>query len=189
MRFRISRPVASLLLLVCTAATLAALSPTVPPIPRVNFRGADYLWRYSKADLHEFTPPGQENLQKWQDMITLNNYPAARDGEALAQAANGVLGAYKEAGAKVLQTNSSPARPDRPAEHFIVVLFPRPDFIEAAFTRFLIKDGAGLGITVSHRKYGPKVGNEMADWLKTNGPAIQKELLTLETVPKMPAAK
>lgn len=189
MRFRIPRSAASLLLLVLTAATLAALSPTVPPIPKVNFRGADYFYRYSKADLHEFTPPGQENLQKWQDMITLNNYPQARDGEALAQVANGVLGAYKGADAKVIRTSSSPAKPDRPAEHLIVVLFARPDFIEAAFTRFLLKDGVGLGITVSHRKYGPKVGNEMSDWLKANGPAVEKELLALETVPKMATAK
>jgi len=37
-----------------------------------------------KNDQHEFTPTGQDNLEKWSDMITINVYSSANDGDALA---------------------------------------------------------------------------------------------------------
>lgn len=170
------------------AAALPALSPTVPPRAQVKFRGLDFQLRFSKGDQHELTPPGQEDLKKWQEMLTFNFYPNVRDGEALAKTANSVLGAYKEAKAIVVRTNSVPAKADRPAEHLVAVLFPQPDFIEAAFTRFVLRDGKGVGITFSYRKYG-KVGNEMSEWLKANGPEIEKEIMAFDAIPKLETAK
>ncbi|MBS0657806.1 MAG: hypothetical protein JSR82_06100 [Verrucomicrobia bacterium] len=175
------------LLFLLGLASLPALSPVVVK-SLAKFRGEDFYLRFSKGDLHELTPVGQEDLQKWRDMLTFNFYPKVKDGEGLAQGANAVLNAYKEAKAIVVRTNSIPAQPGRPAEHLVAVLFPRPDYIEAAFTRFVLRDGRGVGITYSHRKYG-KVGNEMSDWLKANGPAIEKELMAFDAIPKLETAK
>ena len=59
------------------------------------FGGIEYLPRWSMKNQHEFTPAGQEDLEKWSDMITINIYPDARDGDALSAKANAVLQNYK----------------------------------------------------------------------------------------------
>jgi hypothetical protein len=98
--------------------------------PALVFDGVGYFHRWSQNDQHEFTPTGQDNLQKWSDMITINLYPSAHDGDALAVKANAVLENYKSHGGRVLRTDSIPRTPDRPAEHFIAVVFGRPNFLE-----------------------------------------------------------
>ena len=98
-------------------------------------------------------------------MVTINLYPDARDGDALATTANAVLENYKNHQAMVLKTDSVPRTPDRPAEHYIAVVFGQPNFIEAAFARFkLVEGGAGCSIVYSHRIYGEKVGDQMSTW-------------------------
>ena len=52
--------------------------------PAFVFGSVGYLHQWSQNDQHEFTPEGQEDLQKWSDMITMNVYPSAYDGDALA---------------------------------------------------------------------------------------------------------
>jgi hypothetical protein len=116
------------------------------------FDGVGYLHRWSLHHQHEFTPEGQEDLEKWSDMITINVYPDAYDGEALATKANAVLENYKSHNGKVLGTSSVPRTPRQPAEHFIAVVFGRPNFIEVALARFKLVDGLGCSIVFSHRK-------------------------------------
>jgi hypothetical protein len=112
--------------------------------PALVFGGVSYLHRWSQNDQHEFTPEGQEDLEKWSDMITMNAYPSAHDGDALSAKANAVLENYKSHGGRMLRTNSVPRTPDQPAEHFIAVVFGRPNFIEVAFARFKLVDGVGF---------------------------------------------
>jgi len=147
------------------------------------FGGVGYLHRWSMNHQHEFTPEGQEDLEKWSDMITINVYPDAHDGEALATKANAVLENYKSHKGRVLRTDSVPRTPDRPAEHFIAVVFGRPNFIEVAFARFKLMDGIGCSIVYSHRIYGEKVGDQMSAWLKNNGVEKEKALMEWKAVP------
>jgi hypothetical protein len=151
--------------------------------PAFVFAGAGYLRRWSMNDQHEFTPEGQEELDKWSDMITINVYPSAHDGDALAAKANAVLENYKSHQGRVLRTNSVPRTPDRPAEHFIAVVFGRPNFIEATFARFKMLEGAGCSIVYSHRIYGEKVGDEMSAWLRDNGPKMERMLMEWNDIP------
>jgi len=147
------------------------------------FDGVGYLHRWSMNHQHEFTPKGQEDLEKWSDMITINVYPDARDGEALAAKANAVLENYKSHQAMVLKTDSVPRTPDRPAEHFIAVVFGRPNFIEVAFARFKLVDGLACSIVYSHRIYGEKIGDQMSAWLKNNGAGKEKQLMEWTDIP------
>lgn len=149
------------------------------------FSGVDYLHRWSMNHQHEFTPKGQEDLEKWSDMLTINVYPEARDGEALAAKANAVLENYKSHKGRVLKTDSVPRTPDRPAEHFIAVVFGRPEFIEVAFARFKLMDGLGSSIVYSHRIYGEKVGDQMSAWLKDNGAKMEKVLMEWNGMPPL----
>ena len=147
------------------------------------FGGVGYFHRWSQNDQHEFTPTGQGDLEKWSDMITINVYPSARDGDALAAKANAVLENYKSHGGRVLKTNSVPRTADRPAEHFIAIVFGRPNFLEVAFARFKMVDGVGWSIVYSHRIYGEKVGDQMSKWLNDNGSKMEKVLLEWNNIP------
>ncbi|MBV6503851.1 MAG: hypothetical protein AKCLJLPJ_01945 [Fimbriimonadales bacterium] len=151
-----------------------------------TFRGVGYVHRYSKDDLHEYTPKGKPSLEKWTDMVTVNVYRNVTDGEGLAAMANGVLETYKANQAMVVRTDSVPRTEKREAEHLIVVLFPRKEFIEAAFARFRMEGGRGVSIVYSHRVYGTKAGNAMSEWLSKNGPGIEKELMAMKSAPIPP---
>ena len=175
----------------CLAAVIAVCMPltaqetraATTAKPAFVFAGIEYFHRWSANDQHEFTPKGQQDLDKWSDMITMNAYPSAHDGDALAAKANAVLENYKSHNGRVLRTNSVPRTPDRPAEHLIAVVFGRPNFIEAAFARFKLVDGVGCSIVYSHRIYGEKVGDQMSAWLKDNGPKREKMLMSWTDIP------
>ena len=122
-------------------------------------------------------------------MVTINHYRSVVDGEALAATANTVLASYKANHATVLRTDSMPRTAGKPAEYLLVVLFPRPDLIEAVFARFKIVDGLGTSTVYSHREYGKKVGDQMSAWLKAHGRTTEKALMSWEEIPPPDAAK
>jgi len=109
----------------------------------------------------------------------------ADDGDALAVKANAVLENYKSHGGRVLRTNSIPRTPDRPAEHFIAVVFGRPNFLEMAFARFKLVDGVGTSIVYSHRIYGEKIGDQMSNWLNDNDPKMEKMMMEWNDSPSL----
>ncbi len=151
--------------------------------PAFVFREVGYFHRWSQKEQHEFTPEKQEDLKKWSDMMTVNGYPGVGDGDSLATTANAVLENYKKHQAKVLKTNSVPRTANRAAEHFIAVVFGRPDFIEVAFARFKLVDGKGFSFVYSHRIYGEKIGDQMSAWLLSNGEAAEKALMEWSSYP------
>ena len=172
---------------IAATVVLHGQAPTARPQAKAAFEfgGTAYFHRWSKDQQHEFTPLGQDDLTKWTDMVTVNVYPSARDGDALAAQANAVLENYKKHNARVLRTDSLPRTADRPAEHLIAVVFGRPEFIEVAFARFRLADGAGSSIVYSHRIYGAKAGDEASEWLKANGPKIEQTLMTWSAMPSL----
>jgi hypothetical protein len=151
--------------------------------PAFVFHEIGYYHRWSQGQQHEFTPEKQEDLKKWTDMMTVNGYPDVDDGDSLASVANAVLENYKRHEAKVLKTNSVPRAANRPAEHFIAVVFGRPEFIEVAFARLKLVDGKGFSFVYSHRIYGEKVGDRMSAWLGANGEAVEKALMEWNSHP------
>jgi hypothetical protein len=148
-----------------------------------------YFHRFTKNDQHEYTPDGQEDLNAWTDMVTIHFYRRAKDGEALAVTANAVLENYKANKALVVKTYSVPRANDKPAEHLIVAIFGRPEFIEVAFSRFRMHEGVGGAVIYSHRIYGKNVGNEMSAWLEKNGPATEGNLMKWDAMPKLTSSK
>ena len=148
-----------------------------------------YFHRFTNADQHEYTPDGQADLKSWTDMVTIHYYRKVKDGETLAAAANAVLENYKANKARVIRTDSVPLTKDRPAEHLMVVIFGRPEFIEVAFARFKMHDGVGSAVIYSHRVYGKTVGKEMSAWLEKNGPTTEKNLMKWDAMPKPPSPK
>jgi len=157
--------------------------------PAFAFNNVDYFHRWSEKNQHEFTPAKQEDLKKWSEMMTVNFYRDVHDGDQLASIANAVLENYKNHKAMVLRTNSIPRTPERPAEHFIAVVFGQKDFIELAFARFKLVSGVGCSCVFSHRIYGEKVGDQASAWLKTNAPATEKALMEWNSIPSPDSLK
>lgn len=154
-----------------------------------SFADVKYFHRFTTDDQHEYTPAGQEDLEAWKDMVTINYYRKAKDGETLAATANAVLENYKAAKGLIVKTDSVPMTKDKPAEHFVAVILGHPEFIEVAFARFRMHDGVGIAVIYSHRIYGKKIGDEISAWLEKNGPDIEKTLMKWDAVPRSPASK
>jgi hypothetical protein len=165
------------LLLLTAVALVSSRAAETSKEPAFQFRQMNYFHRWSKNDQHEYTPDAQENLDRWTDMITINDYPGVHDGDGLATTANAVLGNYKSSDGKILKTNSVSRTADRPAEHLIAVMFTRPAFVEIAFARFKLRDNKGQSSVYSHRFYGDKKTDEANAWLKSDGGAVEKALL------------
>ena len=174
---RFQRSVVLLIASAVAAALTVSPAADISKAPAFQFRQVNYFHRWSKNDQHEYTPDKQEDLDRWSDMITINDYPNVHDGDALAATANTVLGNYKSAEGKILKTNSVPRTADRPAEHFIAVMFTRPAFVEIAFARFRLRGNKGQSSVYSHRFYGEKKSDEANAWLKADGGAVEKALL------------
>lgn len=151
--------------------------PSTQSQTTLNFNQTEYRHRWSQNGQHEFTPSGQDDLAKWTDMVTINFYPQAMDGDSLALVANQVLENYKSHQGKVLRTVSVPRTSDKPSEHLIVVVFGRPAFLEAVQARFKLVNGNGVAIIYSHRVYGKAAGPEMSTWLKDYGPSTEMALM------------
>jgi hypothetical protein len=155
--------------------------PKAPAAVRITFNDTEYIHRWSQNGQHEFTPAGQEDLFKWTDMLTINVYQDVVDAEGLALVANKVLQRYKDHGGTVLRTDSVPRTGEKPAEHLIVVVLGQPAFLEAVQARFKLVGKKGIAIIYCHRVYGRRVGPEMSEWLKSNGPRMETAVMQWET--------
>jgi hypothetical protein len=180
---------ASALALACVASPAPAAEPKPPAAapaqtaPVLRFNDTDFIHRWSQGNQHEFTPAGQENLNRWTDMVTLVYAPHVTDGEGLAAFANACLETYKKNQAMVLNTRSLPMTPERPAEHFVAVVFAPPQFVEATFARFQLLDGNGVVVLYGRRLYGENVGKAMSAWLAANGEKTENALMALTGLP------
>lgn len=177
--------VASLLVFSTTStAAERARAARATDVTTLRLGGVDYLHRWSKDGQNEFTPKNDSDLATWRDMVTVNVHETVTNGEQLAEAANRVLGGYKSHG-KILRTDSKPRTADRPAEHLIVAVLGGPTYLETAFARLLLVDGVGFVAVYSHRVYGKPAGPAMSDWLKANGPGVEKTLMTWDGLPDL----
>ena len=181
--------IATLCLLFGTIDVLAQTkSSASAKSPAFVFGGTQYVHRWSKDGQNEFTPPNDSDLKRWQDMVTINVRDNVKNGDQLADVANRVLANYQSHG-KIVRTDSKPRTQQQQAEHLVVALLGNPDFIEAAFARFALKDGVGVVTVYSHRVYGKDAGQPMGQWLQTNGPTIEKTLMTWDKMPSVTTLK
>jgi hypothetical protein len=168
----------TLLLAACLLPVAAAAETSL------TFQGQVYLHRWSKGSQHEFTPRGQEDLEKWTEMVTVIVREEARDGEQLAQWASAIATRYASSG-QVLRTDSSPRTKDREAEHFVAAAFGNPQWLEAAFANVALREGRGVAVVYSRRIYGNAAGGAMSGWLEKNAPAAEQAVRAFRGAPSL----
>lgn len=153
--------------------------------PVIRLGTNDYIYRWSKADMHEFTPKGQEDLSSWKDMLTILVLPEGSDRETLARVANNLLSQYQRNG-KIIRTNSVPRTASSEAEHLLIAVLRTPELLEAVFARMKMTDeGKGILILWAHRIYGKDSLNKMETWLKKNISKRETTLMTLKNIPTL----
>jgi len=130
------------------------------------FDSSDYFYRWSNADMHEFTPKGQAVDGEWEDMLTINYYKDVSDKPSLAEVAGAVLANYQEAGGIILGVDAVSAGDEDPSEYIMAVVFGATNIAEFAFVRFKIKDGMGVSLAYAHREYGENVGEQIDRWMQ-----------------------
>ncbi len=151
--------------------------------PMVTFGGVPYFYRWRNANMRELTPRGQEDLQRWSDMVTVVYYPQVRDEAALLATAKAIAQAYQRNQGTLLKTETAPAAAGRPAEHFVSVTFNRPGTSELTCARVVLRDGMGVAVLYGHRAYGPRAALDLADWLRANLPRVNQSLRAVEAIP------
>lgn len=154
-------------------------------IKPLTLDGTAYVHRWSQGNQHEFTPQGQEDLNVWTDMVTINIFPDVVDGEQLAQIANNVLGRYETIGA-IVRTNSIPRTEKSEAEHLIVAILRGDGVIEAVYARVKMIQGKGTATVWSRREYGEAdAAAAIGTWLQENGVAREKVFMAWDGHPQL----
>lgn len=148
----------------------AATAQTTQAQLTLEFDGKRYLHRYSKNGQHEFTPVGQEDLQRWQEMITLLPNPDIR-GERTHQWAEAMAAGYKERGL-LIHADQPPG-----GEYRMLGVLSAPGLVEVNFVRVMPQEEGALAFLVQRRFYGDDIP-QMADWVKDNTPRISELLVS-----------
>jgi len=187
MRFHLFPVCIAIVVVHCVSSAADSNDSTKKGKAAFSFADVEYFHRFTQDDQHEYTPAGQEDLNAWKDMVTINYNRKVKDGDALAAYANATLGNYKAANGVVVKTDSVPRTKDKEAEHLVVVVFGRPDFIEVAFARFRMHNGVGTAVVYSHRMYGKNIESPMSAWAEKNGPRTERVLMKWDAMPKPPA--
>ena len=165
-----------------------AASAAAAAAPLFQFAGKPFVHRWSHAGQHEFTPPAQPDLDKWQDMVTVQVYDKVTSAEQLAFVANGVLVAYQKAGL-IIRTNSLKATAERPAEHMVVAILQDTGVREMVFARFRLTPEGGQAVVYSHRVYGMQPDAAASAWFREHDLPLEKSMMTWTGIPTVAALR
>ena len=174
-----------------TAALAAAASPHLPTglatpdlqspaTAKVTFRGTEYLLRSSQGNTYDFTPPGQEDLSTFTDMLTLNLYAAAHDQDALDTITSRVRAIAQGAKATILRTISVSPSGQQPGEHFLAAVLPTPHGVDFDAIHFVLVDKQGYGVFYTHRPYGESAAGKTSEWVTKNSADVEQQLLRFD---------
>ena len=160
----------------------AAATPDLqsPATAKVTFRGTEYLLRSSQGNTYDFTPPGQEDLSTFTDMLELNLYSAAHDQEALATITSRVQAIAQGAKATILRTIPVSASGQQPVEHFLAAVMPTPHGVDFDAIHFVLVDKQGAGVFYTHRSYGESAAGTTSAWVTKNAAAVEQQLLQFD---------
>ena len=61
--------------------------------------------------------------------------------------------------------------------------------METAFARIVLMDGVGVVAVYSHRVYGKQAAEAAGEWLKANGPLLERTLMSWDRIPSLAALK
>jgi hypothetical protein len=172
-----------------TGLAVATPNSQSPATAKVTFRGTEYLLRSLDGKTYEFTPPGQEDLSAFTDMLALNLFPTAHDQEALDTITSRTLAIAQGAKATILRTISVSASGNQPGEHFFAAVVPTPHDVDFDATRFVLVDKQVVGVYYTHRSYGQSAAATASAWGTKNAADVEQQLLHFDASSMVSAVK
>lgn len=136
----------------------------------LTFRDKEFIHRYSKGSLHEFTPEGQEDLSKWNDMLSIVHIGEAKNEEELKKLSDGLFKFYKQSGGKLFGMRVQDKTKDSPSEYLGGIIFAKENMTEYVKTKVVLRDGKVYALVYSHRFYLQIAKSQEAikQWLTDN---------------------
>lgn len=174
---------AVLLILIIPATLVTGEINSATNKKAIQFNGQSFYYRWSDKNQHEFTPKGQQDLSKWEDMMTINHYPKIVYDDKLLDVANSTYTLYKKHGGVILKVDTRPKTRNSFAEYYITAVFHYPKYSEAVFVKFSIKSRIGTASIYSHRIHGENVQETMDLWIKVNGLNLETKLESWTDIP------
>lgn len=144
----------------------------------VIFSGTKYFLRTAKDGQYVFTPGGQEDLQRWTDMITLSYYPEITEGKSLAAKAIAWWEHCRWTRTRIWRINFVPRLDQMHAGdadlYTAVTVHEKPynDYDDISYTALRIIEGTGTALVYSHREYrkGLVSLQRNDEWVRKNVP-------------------
>jgi hypothetical protein len=172
-----------------TGLAVAKPNSQSPAMATVTFRGTEYLLRPLDGKTYEFTPPGQDDLSAFTDMLALNQFPTAHDQGALDTISSRTLAIAQGAKATILRTISVPASGQQPGEHFFSAVVQNPHSVDFDATRFVLVDKQVVVVYYTHRTYGQSAAATTSAWVAKNAAEVEHQLLQFDASSMVSATK
>lgn len=149
--------------LLALACASAAAQPAI-----LQIGGTPYHHRYSEGALHEYTPAGQDDLDRYSDLVTLLPSPEGMTSTDLERFTAGMVDVHRSRGGDVLSRACEAAAATHAAQCTVMVMFVHSTYVEAAVARHMaMRDGIGA-VSFSHREYGPDARRRVVAWIDSD---------------------
>ena len=136
----------------------------------LTFRKKDYIHRHSQGKLHEFTPRGQADLAKWEDMLSIVLLGEAKTEEDVKKLSDGAFNFYKQAGGRLFGMRKQDKTDKASAQYLGSVFFMKKTFSEYVKMKVLVRNEKVYALMYSHRFHLDPVKNQdvIKQWLTDN---------------------
>ena len=114
--------------------------------------GQRFELRWSNGAQFEYTPKGEEDLQRWTRMVTLQHVPAVRDAPGLRQYTQALSAQFRTIG-RVIVDDCLPSIPTGEECRAVAVL-RAPGVSEFVVNRTVLIDGRAVNASIARRIYG-----------------------------------
>lgn len=158
--------------LLALAFAVAPLAAAAAPPSKVRIGETVYEHRWSDGDFHEFTPTGQDDLDRYSEMITLPPSPAGRTAADLERYTDEKATTTRTRGGEVLSQRCEPATPTHVPDCTLLVVYAKPDHVELAVSKHMAAAGTIVPVLFAHREYGEGAGQRAQAWMAS--PAGQR---------------
>ena len=86
---------------------------------------------------------------------------------------------------EVVRTDSVANPQTQSTEHFFAASLQGKGFTQAAFARLALVEGKGMAVVYSHRSYGEYSADTSTGWMRRNGEAIERDLMSWTGMPTL----
>lgn len=150
-------------------SAFAVLAHAAPP-PTLEAGGTVYHLRWTgDGGLAEYTPDGQEDLERYSDMISLAPTPAELRPDDMAAYARAMADQVRAGDGDLLSQDCVPDAADHVAECTMFVAYAQPAYTEFAFTRLVAVGADNVAcLVLSHREYGATSRAQAQAWLASD---------------------